>query len=98
PDVTGPGFQHLESLRQQLVGVGFGLLGLSLTAGGLQVWLAGFATGGIRSGELIRRTIVAAGLLAFLTTVLKTGVVGANVPTAQLIQSHEVRSGLDSAF
>jgi hypothetical protein len=98
PDVTGRGFQHVDALRQQLVGVGFGLLGLCLVAGGLQAWAAGFAQGGIRVGEVLRRTVVAAGLLAVLPMLLRTATTGTNLATAQLIQSHEVKDGLDSAF
>src|SRR4051812_3550488 len=55
PDVSGPGFERLDGLREQLLGVGFALLSLCVVAGGLQVWLAGIATGGLRAGELLRR-------------------------------------------
>lgn len=45
PDVTGPGFARVDALRTDLTGVGFGLLGPCLVAGGLQARLAGFASG-----------------------------------------------------
>jgi len=52
----------------------------------------------MRAGEVLRRAVVAAGLLVVLPSLLKAGVVGVNVATAQLIESREVKQGLDSAF
>src|SRR4051794_19248986 len=98
PDASGPGFQRLGGLREQLLGVGFALLSLCVVAGGLQVWLAGIATGGLRAGELLRRAVVAAIALAVFPTLLEVATVGTNLATAQLIRSHAVQQGIDAAF
>lgn len=98
PDLTGSGFRHVGALRTQLLGVGFALLALCVVAGGMQVWLAGVTSGGLRAGELLRRAVIAAGALAVLPTVLKAGIVGTNLATAQLVNSSQVQEGLDTAF
>lgn len=98
PDVTGPGFGRLAGLRDGLTGVGVALLSLCLVAGGLQVWTAGFAQGGMRAGELVRRAVVAAGAMVVLPELLRAGVVATNLGTAALIRSPAVRDGLDAAF
>ena len=98
PDVTGPGFAGVDGMRTDLVGVGFGLLALCLIAGGLQLALAGVASGGVHAGEMLRRAVIAAGALAVFPSLLQASTVGVNVLTAQLVQAESVQHGLDSAF
>ena len=93
PPITGDAFPALNRYAHELTAVGFGLLGACLVGALLQ--LGAGAPGAV---DVLKRTAIAAGVLAAYPTLIEIVLVGVNILTAQMIRHPLVVDGLDKAF
>lgn len=95
PPVTGDAFPSLNRYAAELTAVGFGLLGATFIATAVQL-AAGTTTRD--AGDALKRTAIAAGMLATYPTLMTALVTGVNVVTAEMVRHPLIRDGLDKAF
>jgi hypothetical protein len=91
PDVSNrTTYPHLNAVRSGLVGVGFALLGCSITASALQIML-----GASRGAEAMKRAVVAGGVLVSYPKLFAIAVLAINITTGELITQPLVIHGID---
>lgn len=96
PDVSNANtFPDLNAFQQQLLAVGYGLIGLGFVAASLQYLAAGI-TGRMGAADAFQRTAVACGLLIFYPKLIGLVTVGTNLLTDAIVSAPRVTKGIDT--
>jgi hypothetical protein len=96
PDVSNTKtFPELNAFQQQLLAVGFGLVGIGFVAACLQYLAAGI-TGRMNAIDGFQRAAVATGLLIFYPKLMGIATVGTNLLTDAIVTAPRVTKGIDT--
>ncbi|RKQ90497.1 hypothetical protein C8N24_0302 [Solirubrobacter pauli] len=96
PDVSNTKtFPELNAFQQQLLAVGFGLVGIGFVAAALQYLAAGI-TGRMNAVDAFQRSAVACGMLVFYPKLMGLATVGTNLLTDAIVTAPRITKGIDT--